>query len=96
MILTNKLQGYKISKDYKRLVELMGYGYSVLCAFEYRSHIVQGFNAVANIRANGRYTMTESCTDDGISILVISEKTEEAFIAACKKSHIEFIDIQLP
>ena len=96
MIVTNKLQGYKISKDYKRLVELMGYGYSVICAFEYRSNIVPCFDSVATLRTNGRYTLTESATAEGLSILVISEKTEEKFIEQCKKSHISFIDIQLP
>lgn len=96
MITTKNLKGYNISKDYNRLVELMGYGYSVLCGFEYRSGLVPTFGSVACVKANGRYAITTSASDDGINFLVFSEKTVEEFITKCKQAHVTFIDIQLP
>lgn len=88
--LTSNLIGYKTSRDYKRLVELMK-KQSIICIVDFSS--VNGKTS-RNI-AQTLFVQYEKHNDYTIGIRGLSyvwAVEEQAFIAACARFNIEFIE----
>ena len=102
------MKGYKTSKDYKRLEELLNKGYEVVCFHTYDIHSNQGVGhkpKIVTVVCQARLIKCEHNRFDtyrirGVSNYILTywpnEKDAndyESFADACEEENIEFIDI---
>ena len=85
------MKGYKTSKDYHRLKELLDNGYEVICIADYDWHDGHVSRDVCRARRDDDYYRISS---RGIEYTAYwpGMRMHKSFEHACERSHIEFIE----
>lgn len=83
---------YEVSRDYKRLFDLVNEGHRVACYVDYNDK--SKYRDLATYRGVQKYSKTWELTSRGISYTQFDPEieTKDDFIQDCERLNLEFID----